>query len=801
MRNCLTPADFECYDDGRLDAASAAEVRTHLDTCKSCRGAYERFHREAHSAGDSPIPRIDATESFIAPPRTGSSPAAKVARQFPMLEGYRITGVVGQGGMGIVYQAVQTKLNRTVALKVLPAIVGTANPSAVSRFRREAAAAARLHHTNIIPIYDYGESRDGYYYAMELISGQPFNVLISRLAELDASTASPARLAELLTSLDVPASSDFVLQDGSSPSHMDPTPSTSFSGRGRMYYRHVARWIADAADGLYYAHGQGIVHRDIKPGNLILSIDGRILIADFGLAKVAEEKSVTMTGSFVGTLRYVSPEQAMAKRVRVDHRTDIYSLGATMYELLCFQPAFPGMDDKEVLGAVIARDPTAPRKIYHGVPRELDTICLKCMEKSPDARYESARLLAEDLRCYIRDLPIAAKPPNLIRRIVKFAKRRKALVIAVTAAVLLLVAFTYSLQQSFARRRAQEERTAAEIQALYDSGMFYLSKELKEWEGAEQEFQKALTIDPHHVKTLLGLAWMKLEYFRAAPKLGGEKALTEAERLCRRVLQIDPNNGTALTFQGVALRRLGRYPEAIEASEGAIRVFEETEVPERQEYASWSNLGAVHAITKHLEEAERCLHKGARLAGVAKTPWRAAAWRNLAALELYLQKSEAVDHIANAIECYGEDVQTWIIRARLGMELEGHINLHEALYDAIYADRLAKFKDPRAKRILALAHLRNSDVEHAIKHARLALNLGDMPAINHLVIAIAEAMRKNPISAREHLATADAEWPEGLRQPGDFVATAGTGDLWIESADELLRLRDQTAALIETPVP
>jgi serine/threonine protein kinase/Tfp pilus assembly protein PilF len=790
---CLTTADFERLKHGALDGDALEDLRAHLDSCDACRAAYDRYCGEAAACRGSTSPPADPDGPALTATASPSSPGGKVARHLPSIEGYRITGVLGQGGMGIVYQAVQTKLNRTVALKVLPAIMSTANPSAVSRFRREATAAARLHHTHIIPIYDFGESLDGYYYAMELISGQPLDVLVRRLAEQDASSASPVRLAEIMSSLDVPTLPEAVGQAGSDSGRVDAGSSSTFSGRGRLYYQHVARWIADAADALHYAHGQGIIHRDIKPSNLILSVDGRIMVADFGLAKTAEDKSVTMTGSFLGTLRYVSPEQAMAKRVRVDHRTDIYSLGATLYELLCFQPAYPGTDDKEILGAIIARDPTPPRKVHHPVPPELDTICLKCMEKSPDARYDSARSLAEDLRRYTHDLPIAAKRPGVFRRTAKFVKRRRASVIAVTAVVLLAAAATFLVL-------ARSSLRGARVRALTESAMTYALT--GNWGLAQSELDEALRMHPDNTQTLLTLIWTKLEFFKADPARAGRKTLEEAERLCRRVCRFAPDHPQALAYQGVALRRLDRYDEAIKASEAAIAVFEQTAELEPLEYASWCNLGAVHAIAKQLDEAKRCLLKGAQLAGVEdETPWRGAAWRNLASLELHLREIQAVDHVANAIKCHGDDVQAWLIRARLGLELEDCIDRHEALNDANHADRLAEFKNPHVKRILALAYLHNDDVDHAIRHARLALELGDMPTVNHLILASAEAMRSNPVAARDHLRAALAEWPDDLESPGDFRATAETGDLWIESADQLLCLRHEVESVLARDMP
>ncbi|MGD2108097.1 MAG: protein kinase [Phycisphaerae bacterium] len=729
----------------------------------------------------SPVAPLTASlDETIATPRSDSSNGAgpgRVAQRFPSIDGYQITGVLGQGGMGIVYRAVQIKLNRTVALKVLPAIVSTANPTMVSRFRREAEAAARLHHTNIIPIYDYGESSDGYYYAMELVVGKPLDELIHHFSDRDVSTASPVCLAETLMSLSLSPRPQPVPQSSTSSASLSKT---SPSGRGRAYFRHVTRWMADAADALHYAHGQGIIHRDIKPANLVLSEDGRIMVADFGLAKKSDEHSMTMTGSIVGTLRYVSPEQAMARRVPVDHRTDVYSLGATMYELLCFARAHPGEEEKEILGAVLSREPVAPRKVNPAIPAELETICLKALEKSPDARYESAKALADDLRRYSQDLPIAAKRPGPVRRAAKFVRRHKALVITSTTAVL-LVAVTVSL--AFARTALREQR----IETLRESAQNYAL--LNRWADAEADLTKALDLRPHDVDTLLYMTWLKLERFKSAPKHAGERALKDAEALCSKMLAIDPNHVVALNYYGVALRRLARYDEAITALEHAVKL-------EPEKYSLWSNLGAAYAEAGNLEKAAELLGRGADVAGDQRDTWRAAAWRNLAVLELHLQDDHAVGHIANAIGCDKDDALTWAVRARIRMELAGSLDLESALDDAKFADRAAGEENPKTKRVLALAYLRNRRPERAIEQSRLAIELGDMPAINHLVMALAEARRNNPIGAQDQLAMAEQTWPEALRAPGAFVARAQGSELWIESADELIRLREEVKPIL-----
>lgn len=809
MSRCLTEEQLNQYQSGRLDEAAAADVRTHLSSCDACRTVYEGLLGLAPPSkpsasspdvtlsysGGATLPQrsrqleqADATlESAEAP---DSSPIARAQRMYPKIEGYRITGVLGQGGMGIVYHAVQTKLNRTVALKVLPAMVGAANPAAVQRFRREATAAARLHHTHIVPIYDFGESRDAHYYAMELITGHPLNTLVPKFASMDVSRASAGQFTRILHEIHLPEGMQSALDDPSVSGPIDTSAVTSFGSRGRVYFRQVARWMADTADALHYAHSQGIIHRDIKPSNLILALDGRIMVADFGLAKTADDRTVTVTGAFLGTLRYVSPEQSMARRVRVDHRTDIYSLGVTMYELLCFQPAYPGDDEKEILGAIISRDPTAPRKINAFVPAELETICMKCVEKSPDARYPTARALSEDLNRYINDLPIAARRPSLPTRLIKFVRRRRAAVLGVTAAVLALVLGPYLAHEIRARRSAM---VGAGIESAIGDAL------LKQWDEAYVHLRDALAVDANNSQTLLTYVWLLLEQNKTEPEVAGQGALKQAVALADRILALNADNAKALAYKGVALRRLGRLDEASTVLERVVELSP-------NDFASWANLGAHYATTGDLQKALDRIHKGAELVGDAQNEYAAYTWRNLAAIELHLRMPEAAEHIDRSIKSYGKDPQSWLIRARVRLELEGHIDYAAALADAQFGDREAQEKSGRAKRIVALAHLRNKQYDAAIKQARQALEKDDMAAFNYLIIAVAEGSKgqsergaergKLFDAAQENLYKADATWPKNLREPGQFVAVVGASDLWLDTADQLIALRDEAKSLI-----
>lgn len=536
--------------------------------------------------------------------------------------------------------------------------------------------------------------------------------------------------------------------------------------------------MADAADALHYAHGQGIIHRDVKPSNLILATDARILVGDFGLAKTVGDESVTLTGSLIGTIRYLSPEQAMAKRVPVDHRTDIYSLGATMYELLCFQPAFPGNHDQQILAAIIAREPTPLRKVATSVPPELETICLKALEKLPDARYDTARALAEDLRRYMNDLPIVAKRPSVIRRVRKFTRRNRAAMIAAAAILALAVALPLLLRET---RQESRQRRAAEVvtqAAVYEKG--------DHWSTAAVEYEKALSIDPDSVDALGNYARMKKEQYNeqfARQRTADWSLLEDAVRLCERALRVDPNRASLWNLNGVLHKKLEDYGKAIAAYEKALELEPEND-------AAWENLALVYALDGDLETASVNLKRAVGIAGTEGYQCE-SPWRNLAALELHFRNPAAAEHIQTALACSGKDPATWRLRARLLLELESHVDVAAALGDAVYADRLLDGKDPVVKRLLALARLHQGAFREAADSALAALELGGSKAINHFILAIAEARAGNHAAAKAHYEDALKHWPTELQEPDGFVVSATAGVLWLESAEQLQRLQDE----------
>lgn len=291
---------------------------------------------------------------------------------------FRIVREVGRGGMGVVYEAEQISLKRRVALKVLR-LGGWADELAMQRFQREAEMIARLHHTSIVPIFAVGCAEDVRYYAMQFIDGRNL-----------AGVIEESR------------------------------------GKGQTIgAREAANWGLQAAEALAHAHQRGVIHRDIKPSNLILDNEGRIWLTDFGLARRIDDLSLSVTGALLGTPRYMSPEQANSAAQPVDHRTDIYSLGATLYELVTGKPIFEAKSPHEIITQILRDEPPSVRIAAPGVPRDLETIIAKCLAKQPAQRYGNAALLAEDLRAFMEGRPISARPPTVAERVARWSRKHR----------------------------------------------------------------------------------------------------------------------------------------------------------------------------------------------------------------------------------------------------------------------------------------------------------------------------------------------------------------------------------------
>ncbi|MBK7877371.1 MAG: serine/threonine protein kinase [Planctomycetes bacterium] len=319
-------------------------------------------------------------------------PAQPGALPFERLGGYRLVERLGAGGMGIVYRAVDERLDREVALKVLrPELAST--PDAEARFEREARAIAKLAHENIVTVFEAGRADSVAFLAMELVRGRSLDEL--------------------------------------------------FADAGRAHRRipvdDLVRWTRDIARALAAAHAVGIVHRDVKPSNVRITPEGRALLLDFGLALDADSQSLSRTGEMRGTLYYVSPEQVSGEKSKVDARTDVWSLGVTLYEGLAGRVPFEGEHSQAVLYRILSAEPVAPRALVPGLSRDLETVVLTAMEKERDRRYPSALAFAEDLDALLSHRPVRARPTGAITRAWKWSRRKPGHAAAIGLATLIAV--------------------------------------------------------------------------------------------------------------------------------------------------------------------------------------------------------------------------------------------------------------------------------------------------------------------------------------------------------------------------
>jgi tetratricopeptide (TPR) repeat protein len=404
---------------------------------------------------------------------------------------FHVVREIGRGGMGVVYEAVQESLGRRVALKVLPRNC-VASGNRLRRFLREAQAAARLHHTNIVPVFGVGEQDGLRYYVMQFIPGQGLDRVLGTLNRLSAGTtpagslAAPAGgsgaagdaspTADWVGSTDAISASEAVRRLLGAPKG----PETAANGGGPAggdaaaasipagppYWRSVAQIGVQVAEALEYAHRQGVLHRDIKPANLLLDDAGTVWIADFGLAKLSDVDDLTHPNDTLGTLRYMAPEQFAGK---FDARSDVYSLGLTLYELLVLRPAFDESDRRRLIRQVAEAQPPRPGKLRAGIPRDLETIVVKATASQPEHRYQTAGDLAADLRAFLEDRPIRARQATPIGRLWRWCRRNRAVAALSGAALALLItvavvaSFGY-LHTSRALQQAEAERVQTKAQ-------------------------------------------------------------------------------------------------------------------------------------------------------------------------------------------------------------------------------------------------------------------------------------------------------------------------------------------------
>jgi eukaryotic-like serine/threonine-protein kinase len=383
--------------------------------------------------GDAPrglCPRCLATAaggpgSPRAEPLPGHTPKLRVptVRYFG---DYELLGELAHGGMGIVYYARQVSLNRAVALKIIRSGHFAADAE-VERFHTEAQAAASLDHPNIVPLHEIGQHEGHHFFSMKLIEG--------------------GNLAEWTTTRNAPP---------------DATPSARSESRNQKSEIQTAvRLLATVADAVHHAHQRGILHRDLKPTNILLDSEGRPHLTDFGLAKLLwRERSTTVTDAILGTPTYMAPEQAGGDAKHITTAADIYSLGAILYELLTGQPPFTGAEPLEILDKVRTQEPPRPRALNPRVDHDLETICLKCLDKEPTRRYATAKALDEDLKRWLTGEPILARPTTTVERARKWAKRNPAVASLVVLAHILFIAGIVGVLWQWRRAEINAEQAA-----------------------------------------------------------------------------------------------------------------------------------------------------------------------------------------------------------------------------------------------------------------------------------------------------------------------------------------------------
>ena len=504
MKGCLSQRDMAAFVEAAASAEELAGWKRHLRICDRCATAVGRLQ-----AGLKPDCAPEAPARTPVQENAGRADTPVVGLEPNLQVGdFRLERRLGSGGMSVVYQAVQVSLNRRVALKVLP--IGLAGgASAVERFHREARAAAKLRHRNIVTVHAEGAESNICYFAMEMIDGQSLEEVIAELR--DARSAKSAPLAAAVAD-DAKAPADIEADDrGRAPCVLRDCKSKG------EYFNTVARLISEVADALHYAHTEGIVHRDVKPSNLMLARDGRLVLLDFGIARICKERAVTLTGSFLGTPRYMSPEQIAGGHDTVDHRCDIYSRGVTLYELLTLEPPFDGDTQQQVIGQILSRAPRPPRQIDPHIPADLETICGKAMDKDASRRYGSAGEFAEDLRRYLGGRVIVAKPASTVERIVKFVRRRT-VTVALAAAVIVATAFAVTITWRHYTMQWAQQHAMAQIDRLLAAKEYFRAFTLAE------RAERLIPDDP-----LLVARWPRLsrEYTITTAPLGAKVYIGE----------------------------------------------------------------------------------------------------------------------------------------------------------------------------------------------------------------------------------------------------------------------------------
>lgn len=718
------------------------------EVCRDCPDLLPEVRRRWKSfcLVDSAVAAMLPDPETTAPPG-GALPARNPA-ELPEVPGYRMDALLGQGGMGVVYRAWHIRLNRAVALKMRSG--PTARQDDLKRFMQEAEAVAALHHPNIVQVYDVGDVQGRPYFTMELIEG-------GNLSEKIHGTPQPAAEAAALA--------------------------------------------ATLAEAIHAAHQCGILHRDLKPSNILLAADGTPKISDFGLARrLHSDGELTLSGVPMGTPSYMAPEQARGDRKALGPATDVYALGAVLYELLTGRPPFRGENTTATLRQVASDDPVPPARLNPRVPRDLQTICLKCLTKEPQGRYASAAALADDLRRCKRGEPIKARPVGTVERATRWVRRRPALAGALAAGVLLALALLVTVIWWYGQRMA-----------LASAAVAYAEADLNESERLRErgEFQASAEVLRRAKDRLREFVPPELDHRLSKAVASLELVMRlEAIRLSRSVLFINESR----TFDRARSDR--DYEEAFRsAGLGVDQEIAETVA------ARVSNAPARQALVAAMDDWASCTADPRRRAWLLKVarlvdpdPWRnrardATIWDDRMklvaltdAMPVKGQPLTLLLAIAEQLQLAGGDARPFLWRVQ-----QQHPNdfwANRALGDALYL---------RGEHALSVGFFRMALAlrpDSAVANNELGEVLSCTGRADEALFYLKRALEIEPQSARNHLCLGDAltklgkpdEADRHFREALRLVPASTLGRRAVAIGLERSRREDQARALYEQNV-
>jgi len=617
---------------------------------------------------------------------------------------FEIVAEVGRGGMGVVYRAWQHSLGREIAIKILPDYARH-DASARQRFQAESRAAARIHHTNVVAIHARGEHDGQYYYAMELIDGPSLDQLIRTDPAWfhEEETGKPAAPAD---------------------------------------YRHLARRLVGIAEGMACAHHHGVVHRDIKPHNILVGGDDRLYLTDFGVARLAEEPHLTEAGDVLGTPAYLSPEQLRGEIGTIDHRTDVYAFGVTLYEILTRRRPFAGKTRAQIMTEVLTGTVEAPRRINPDLPVGLETICLRAMDRDPARRYPTASALVEDLRRFAEGRPILTRRPGPIVRTGRWIGRHRAQATIAAAAVLLVVivtAWTGSARAGRLREARHHVQTAYETLAYLD----YRDEDLvaENLERAEAlgapEYELTLALALAHlgarrhdealaaIDTLLTLrpGDLRAEYLLAWALWRTDDRAGSREVVARADARPGRPGADGWFFRGLAVHR-DEPQEARESYRRAIELRAEAHkfYPQAGLHLARANSQSMYAGREigPFDESKRTLRQLAEQGVYGAYPHYLLSIAHRLAAEIYSGSEGAREGLVRA---HFEESLEW---ARLGRDLEPGYD-RPMLAEAMCLESMGAFAEAEASRTEAIALADHDQAEWEGRHYRWRLRfwLGD----------------------------------------------------------------------------